>query len=485
MRSHSSSRGAPGGGTTTRWARSAGRPADQRLEDRGHVLVAPELLVVLVAAHRGEEAAVGLPGAHLDPLLPRRGQHPSEVAGRDDDVDLVGGAGEVGERGRRRLGGGVGEVLVGEQHVAGPVPRLLDEAPPGVALAVDERLDDGGHALDDGGCGEVVAAPRRAAAARGSRSSSRCRHHRSCRKEVPDFAVPTWRNTRRAMRVTLLAWRQTRSVAWDRDVLLRHLPARSRRPSRRASTRASRRGTRRCCCRWCASSTCAPTAGSSTSGAARAPTPSGSRPTSASACSASTRCSATSTSPARPVATSCPTSPPRLAFERGTATDLPVADASLDLVWCRDVMVHVEHPDDAFAEFARVLRPGGHVVALPGRRHRPARRRGGRLALRRHGRRARLRRPAGDRRRDRRGPGSRWSTPSTSSTEWGEWSQEQDGSGRPRAAAPGAAAARARALPRRVRRRGVRRDAGRLPLARLPDDGQARRRGSTCCAARR
>lgn len=54
----------------------------------------------------------------------------------------------------------------------------------------------------------------------------------------------------------------------------------------------------------------------------------------------------------------------RLAFERGTATHLPVADATLDLVWCRDVMVHVERPDDAFAEFARVLRPGGHVVAF-------------------------------------------------------------------------------------------------------------------------
>ena len=54
----------------------------------------------------------------------------------------------------------------------------------------------------------------------------------------------------------------------------------------------------------------------------------------------------------------------RLAFERGTATDVPVPDASLDLVWCRDVMVHVDRPRDAFAEFARVLRPGGHVVSF-------------------------------------------------------------------------------------------------------------------------
>ncbi|NYE37512.1 SAM-dependent methyltransferase [Nocardioides cavernae] len=53
----------------------------------------------------------------------------------------------------------------------------------------------------------------------------------------------------------------------------------------------------------------------------------------------------------------------RVAFERGTATAIPAPDASVDLVWCRDVMVHAEHPDDAYAEFARVLRPGGHVVA--------------------------------------------------------------------------------------------------------------------------
>lgn len=52
----------------------------------------------------------------------------------------------------------------------------------------------------------------------------------------------------------------------------------------------------------------------------------------------------------------------RVSFERGSATQVPAADSSLDLVWCRDVMVHVAHPEDAYAEFARVLRPGGHVV---------------------------------------------------------------------------------------------------------------------------
>ncbi|HSU00924.1 MAG TPA: methyltransferase domain-containing protein [Nocardioides sp.] len=53
----------------------------------------------------------------------------------------------------------------------------------------------------------------------------------------------------------------------------------------------------------------------------------------------------------------------RVSFERGTATRIPVPDASLDLVWCRDVMVHVEDPDAAFDEFARTLRPGGYVVS--------------------------------------------------------------------------------------------------------------------------
>ena len=53
----------------------------------------------------------------------------------------------------------------------------------------------------------------------------------------------------------------------------------------------------------------------------------------------------------------------RVSFERGSATQVPVHDSSLDLVWCRDVMVHVADPTDAFHELARVLRPGGYVAA--------------------------------------------------------------------------------------------------------------------------
>ena len=41
---------------------------------------------------------------------------------------------------------------------------------------------------------------------------------------------------------------------------------------------------------------------------------------------------------------------------------LPLADASADWVWCRDVLVHVD-VRAGLAECARVLRPGGRVVA--------------------------------------------------------------------------------------------------------------------------
>ena len=53
----------------------------------------------------------------------------------------------------------------------------------------------------------------------------------------------------------------------------------------------------------------------------------------------------------------------RVSFERGSATGVPAPDAWIDLVWCRDVMVHVADPAGAFREFARVLRPGAYVVS--------------------------------------------------------------------------------------------------------------------------
>ncbi|HXQ95399.1 MAG TPA: class I SAM-dependent methyltransferase [Candidatus Acidoferrales bacterium] len=53
---------------------------------------------------------------------------------------------------------------------------------------------------------------------------------------------------------------------------------------------------------------------------------------------------------------------PRIRVEQGDAYALPVADGSFDAVVCVRVVHHLEHPGAVFAEFARVLRPGGVLV---------------------------------------------------------------------------------------------------------------------------
>jgi SAM-dependent methyltransferase len=52
----------------------------------------------------------------------------------------------------------------------------------------------------------------------------------------------------------------------------------------------------------------------------------------------------------------------RVRFVRGSAEALPVDDGTVDLVWCRDILVHVADLDGAYAEFHRVLRYGGHAL---------------------------------------------------------------------------------------------------------------------------
>ena len=37
-------------------------------------------------------------------------------------------------------------------------------------------------------------------------------------------------------------------------------------------------------------------------------------------------------------------------------------DSSIDLIWCRDVLEHVEDLESVFREFHRVLKPGGRAV---------------------------------------------------------------------------------------------------------------------------
>ena len=41
---------------------------------------------------------------------------------------------------------------------------------------------------------------------------------------------------------------------------------------------------------------------------------------------------------------------------------LPIADASVGLVWCIHVLHHLQHPERVLSEVRRVLRPGGHLV---------------------------------------------------------------------------------------------------------------------------
>ena len=53
---------------------------------------------------------------------------------------------------------------------------------------------------------------------------------------------------------------------------------------------------------------------------------------------------------------------PGVQFDQGRMEALPYADDAFDLVWCRDMLGNVEPLDTAFAEVARVLRPGGRVV---------------------------------------------------------------------------------------------------------------------------
>lgn len=49
---------------------------------------------------------------------------------------------------------------------------------------------------------------------------------------------------------------------------------------------------------------------------------------------------------------------------RADIHDLPFPDATFDLLWCRDVLAHMEDLPRAFASFARVLKPGGRGVVF-------------------------------------------------------------------------------------------------------------------------
>jgi ubiquinone/menaquinone biosynthesis C-methylase UbiE len=55
---------------------------------------------------------------------------------------------------------------------------------------------------------------------------------------------------------------------------------------------------------------------------------------------------------------------PNVSFIDGLAGALPLAYSSVDLVWCERVLQHLNDPQAAIGDIARVLRPGGRAVLL-------------------------------------------------------------------------------------------------------------------------
>lgn len=49
-------------------------------------------------------------------------------------------------------------------------------------------------------------------------------------------------------------------------------------------------------------------------------------------------------------------------FRTFDGVSIPLEDASVDLVFCKQVLEHVERPEPLLAEVGRVLRPGGHLL---------------------------------------------------------------------------------------------------------------------------
>ena len=48
---------------------------------------------------------------------------------------------------------------------------------------------------------------------------------------------------------------------------------------------------------------------------------------------------------------------------RAMAEWLPLRARSVDIIWCRDMLVHVRDLNAASRECARILRPGGSMLA--------------------------------------------------------------------------------------------------------------------------
>jgi len=52
----------------------------------------------------------------------------------------------------------------------------------------------------------------------------------------------------------------------------------------------------------------------------------------------------------------------RLELREGDGTAIPLPDASVDWLWCGDVLHHIVETERALREFLRVVRPGGRII---------------------------------------------------------------------------------------------------------------------------
>jgi ArsR family transcriptional regulator len=61
---------------------------------------------------------------------------------------------------------------------------------------------------------------------------------------------------------------------------------------------------------------------------------------------------------------------PNVRFEQGDMHDLPIADASIDTAFLMHALTYTQDPESVFREVARVLRPGGQLLAVTLEKHR-------------------------------------------------------------------------------------------------------------------
>lgn len=61
---------------------------------------------------------------------------------------------------------------------------------------------------------------------------------------------------------------------------------------------------------------------------------------------------------------------PNVSFEVGDMHDMPIADASVDTALLMHALTYTRRPAQVFAEMARVLRPGGQLLAVTLKKHR-------------------------------------------------------------------------------------------------------------------